>query len=148
MGYADQWQRVQRWLERIEAAPRNSTEYDDFVWAFFQNCWHMRDWIANDQQLPEELRHRVPQLAMKQRSLKICADLANATKHFELRHPKVGSGAKHSHRVLTVVAGESSKTKIDYYVALDDGQQISTLDVAREAVDVWRRLLVSEGLPA
>jgi len=146
MGYADQWKRVLRWLERIEATPRNSTEYDDFIWAFFQNCWHMKDWIKNDQLLSSSFRSGIEGMALRERSLRVCADLANGTKHFELQKPKNGAGAKHSHRVLKVVAGDSSKTQIDYFLMLGDGSQVNARAIAREAVEAWRRLLTAEGL--
>jgi hypothetical protein len=146
MAFADQWRRVQRWLERIEATPKSSTEYDDFIWAFFQNCWHLKDWIKNDQGLSSHFRRGVERLALSERSLRVCADLANGTKHFELQKPKDGPGARHSHRVLRVVAGDSSKTEIDYFLVLGDGSQVNALTIAREAVEAWRRLLTAEGL--
>jgi hypothetical protein len=46
--YQEQLSRAKRFLDRMEKLPADQTEYEDMFWAFFQNCWHVRDWIKND----------------------------------------------------------------------------------------------------
>ena len=47
--YQEQLKRVERWLSRIRHSSKHDrNQYEDFLWAFFQNCWHLKDWIMND----------------------------------------------------------------------------------------------------
>ena len=46
--YMDQLNRVRRMLDRINRQDREPIEYGDDIWSFFQNCWHLKDWVKND----------------------------------------------------------------------------------------------------
>lgn len=52
--YQEQFERMKRWYERIkkieQGRPHNlpSDHYHDEVYAFFMNCYHLRDWIEKD----------------------------------------------------------------------------------------------------
>ena len=48
IGYRDQLDRARRFLDRIEQLAANDVEFQDMVWAFFQNGWHIKDWVRND----------------------------------------------------------------------------------------------------
>jgi hypothetical protein len=120
--------------------------YDDFVWAFFQNCWHLRDWIHNDPSLPKNLRANVMEEWKREPCLLVCSDLANGTKHLALDRPRDGEGAKHSHRVLEVMAGDSSQTKLLYYVARGNGERLEALSLANACMRAWVRILRAYGV--
>jgi hypothetical protein len=59
--------RARRFLHRLEhrTAPDFGTvmeilnDYEDNLWSFFMNCWHVKDWVQNDDTLPELLRKKV-----------------------------------------------------------------------------------------
>ena len=63
-----------------EGAGFNDAE--DYLWAFFQNCWHIKDWIRNDPRVTNEAKERVWEAVQTTRSLRLAADLANGSKHF------------------------------------------------------------------
>jgi hypothetical protein len=52
--YLEQYKRVKRWHARFAAInnglehTKSSDYYADEVYAFFQNCYHLKDWIKND----------------------------------------------------------------------------------------------------
>jgi hypothetical protein len=52
--WKEQWERVLRWYSRFEQINRGqhdapSTDfYQDDVYAFFQNSYHLKDWLKND----------------------------------------------------------------------------------------------------
>ena len=52
--WLDQWHRVRRWLDRFtetnsgRSHTKDSDNYQDEVYAFFQNCYHLKDWLIND----------------------------------------------------------------------------------------------------
>ena len=51
-GWRAQWDRTHRWYERVKRVGRDSTALPadrlDFLLAFFQNCYALRDWIQKD----------------------------------------------------------------------------------------------------
>ena len=80
-----QWERVKRALLRIENnKKRQMDEYEDDVWNFFQNCWHLKDWIKNDVAIDSAHRESVECDVNKVDELVICADLCNRSKHLTL----------------------------------------------------------------
>jgi hypothetical protein len=81
-GWGGQLARVSRWLDRLMKA--NSPEdAEDFLYAFFQNAHHLRDWSPGGRTKSEVDSFLDVHLATR-----ICRDVANLTKHRELaRHP-------------------------------------------------------------
>src|SRR5438093_1396644 len=59
VSYKDQFDRVRRYLARIENQSRDRTEYEDDFWSFFQNCWHLAHWIENDPTLTASTKGNV-----------------------------------------------------------------------------------------
>jgi hypothetical protein len=48
-GYRAQLDRVHRFLDREQSHdPRRDIDYQDDAWAFFQDCWHIKDWLGQD----------------------------------------------------------------------------------------------------
>ena len=134
-------------LNRIEKNQDRSVEdYGDDVWSFFQNCWHLKDWIKNDPRVPGCIRNSIEEFLKTQPSIIKCADLANATKHLELKHPRVGDepSAKPSHSNMTIIPGESST--VVYLIDSATGPKQNALDLARDCLLEWERLLAEKGL--
>ena len=53
--YLHQLDRARRFLARAEAIEGFAdVDFQDVMWAFFQNCWHVKDWVLNDSK-PERL---------------------------------------------------------------------------------------------
>lgn len=138
----EQLDRVRRMLDRIERKQgRAVDDYGDDIWSFFQNCWHLKDWIKNDPHV--SIHGSIEDLVKKSPPLMICADLANGTKHLKFdRPPRVG--AKPSHWNMTITPGESST--VEYLIDPGTGTKQDALDLARSCVAEWERLLAAEGL--
>jgi hypothetical protein len=149
--YKDQLDRLRRWLARIENPNAHQQEHVDFLWAFFQNCWHMKDWIINDDSLDQPFRDSIEGEVRKYHSLMISADLANRSKHLDLR--KIRKDAKLTGHVTveieeSVRTGQSSSNvSWEYVVVLGDGSQHNARNLARTAVKDWEAILKGEGLP-
>jgi len=142
--YMDQLNRVRRMLDRINLQERSPIEYGDDIWSFFQNRWHLKDWMKNDPSVPAHVRGSIETLVADSPPLMICADLANATKHLRLRNPRVG--AKHSHWNIAITPGESSK--VEYLIDIGRGTQQDGLALARKCLLEWERILAAQGLVA
>ena len=140
--YQDQLTRVRRFLHRIETHNRPSTDYDDDIWAFFQNCWHLKDWVKNDPEVPSSVRTTIESTIKGSPELLMCADLANASKHLFLSTPRIG--AKHSHKNYLVVMGGQSR--VEYFIDTGDGSKIDAVDLARKCVTSWESILENQNL--
>src|SRR5437016_3705170 len=94
MRYQDQLERVRRYHKRFADLDSGIADwiptdnYIDDMYAFFQNCYHLKDWLKKDPAFnaPEDIEKFVT----KTPCLALCADICNATKHLGLdpkKHP-------------------------------------------------------------
>lgn len=153
----EQFERVKRYLKRIENQDRDSTEYDDDLWSFFQNCHHLKDWIINDTDIPDEVKGietkvggNIEKFVSNNEELRICADLANRSKHLELTRNS-REDAKVTNRntriYVPLVGSDSTGTSTcEHIITLRDGSKRIALDVARKAVKAWESFLSENNL--
>jgi hypothetical protein len=118
-------------------------DYQDDVWAFFQNCWHLKDWVKHDPFVPPEMKDRIKSAVRTSMVLAVCHDMANGTKHLVLHGPQ--AGAAHSHVTLTT-SGVHRGPAIDCIIETSTGLR-SAREVALECVQEWVRILTAAGLP-
>ena len=112
------------------------------MWAFFQNCWHLKDWIKNDPDVPSLVRASIEGDVKGSTELLVCADLANAAKHLVLTTSRVG--AKHSHKNHLIVMGGQST--IEHLIDVGDGSTIDGVELARRCVTAWESILERHNL--
>lgn len=140
-GYRDQLDRVRRFLERLDRHYHYVVDYQDDVFAFFQNCWHLKDWISNDPLIPDGQKFRLKQAAENSSILAICNDMANGTKHLGLKNARAGASHSHIHIATTGV-----ETMMDCVIDVN-GKAMHARVIARQCVAEWDKLLTVEGLP-
>lgn len=97
--YEDQYKRMLRSFEKITGVnhPQDPNYRDDVI-HFFQDCYHLKDWIKNDEIIKvkyKKLPEKVEKFVLSSEIMGIVADIANASKHLELddnkmRKPKTG----------------------------------------------------------
>jgi hypothetical protein len=158
-GYKEQYQRVLRYSEKIKNQDRSTLEYSDDIWAFFQSCWHLKDWIKNDLQIPSVIRNKIEEESQQYDSLMICADLSNRSKHLELkwnrRDAKItGIGVTIHMPTIYLNRGhddsdlqEKGYVEHPFYIETSDGKKLDGLSVANQAIDDWRKILQKFSLP-
>ncbi len=153
--WLDQLQRVERWLKRIDVdQPERREDYEDFLWALFQNCWHLAGWIRNDDALSSVVRDSVYATALAYDSLRICNALANRTKHLRLtpkphRPDADFGGAKLKVQISEGLrSGSQSTQERDWAIEFPDGRAEWARAVARQAVADWAEMITKLGLTA
>lgn len=142
-----QFERASRALRKMRNnRNRELVDYEDDVWCFFQNCWHLKDWIRNDDRIPQEHRDSVENDVCQSEALCICADLANRSKHLKLTTKRLDAAV--TKRNLTIHAGPPGKGFGEYcfVVLLDDGSERDAIAVAEAALNEWKRLLNRYGV--
>jgi hypothetical protein len=141
--YIQQYQRVRRYLGRIQDQNRDRTEYEDDLWSFFQNCSHLKDWLINDPSIaPEErdvLDHKLSDMLNAYPNLRICADLANRKKYLKLKNP--WADAKDRGDIKLDFTEEATPIRPEYMISVDDKSEHSALDVAKQALEEWHQIL-------
>ncbi|MEL7312388.1 MAG: hypothetical protein AAFN07_12800 [Pseudomonadota bacterium] len=134
--YRDQLDRVERFFVRVQQHNKSHTEYDDDLWSFFIHAWALKDWIKNDEDLPEGARNRIVTEVEDDFDLQVCADIANRTKHVVLnRHSRHDS--KPVRRDVVVGGGIRST----HHIGLKSGDTVIAQELAERVVAKWKALL-------
>jgi hypothetical protein len=161
----DQFPRVLRFYTRITREDKAEPDYQDDIWAFFQNCWHLKDWIKNDENVMVTralcpICKNKDQKFVKGREvcieceinrcnyIPICADLANRSKHSQLlRNRKDGRMLADVAVMLGGAPTESGcSVTYSYFVVSRDTEHVAALDLAKNAIEEWKTLFQRWGL--
>lgn len=81
-----QYKRVERWLTRIEeiSNPEHQIKPEDaldYIVAYFQNCWHLKDWLAEDPKTKVSKELIEGFIKNESKYIKISGVIANGSKH-------------------------------------------------------------------
>lgn len=145
----EQLERAKRYLNKIEniyagifsSSIHEKEAYDDDVTSFFIHCYHVRDWIINLNKIGVTAR-QVDAYIDSHLALKICADLANSSKHCKLtrslrsgHQPHIAGNERKTSTWLTGNGGgEVVQSK---YTVLSNGAHFDALELAKECVQLW-----------
>jgi hypothetical protein len=145
-----QFDRMVRALKKVEEGnPDHTAETDDFF-SFFQHCWHLKDWIKNDDSLPSGVRKSIVQEAEQTESLQFCADLANGSKHLKLTNARKGASLFHIDAIQAVSSSGEIQSRVEniYAVSSKSGPPPpeNAIEFAEMAVADWIRLHQKYGL--
>jgi len=149
--YLQQYERMTRFLKRLENQNRDQQDYVDDMWSFFQHCFHLKDWIKNDPQISPDIGSKIEEKINASQTLKIIADLANRSKHFRLDKKRedanlTGVGVTIEVPVLSIspekkeANSESSKSKYHITIKTANSHTFDGLQLAKDAVKEWDRI--------
>lgn len=145
--HQEQFERMKRWYERIkqidQGRPHNlpSDYYQDEVYAFFINCYHLKDWIKNDDTVESITKEKVEQFINQNVCMCVCADICNGIKHLKLKptkphrsdeDPKFG-GRKF---LLNLGGGPKPIIKVKFSIKTKT-RTIDAFELASECVRKW-----------
>jgi hypothetical protein len=160
--WEDQWRRVERWFDRFAATANGrkhvdaSDNYQDEVYSFFQNCYHLKDWLLNDP-TTGVVRGDVEAYISASQDLSICADICNGSKHLDLSkgnfRPRSGVDTKIQGRQYSVSFGSSLANPQDEtptisvrYIVISAGHTFDAFTLAESCMKDWRTYLQGERL--
>jgi len=147
-GAIGQHERFVRMLARIERTEQRSLEdYDEDCWCLFQNCWHSKDWIKSDNGVEPRYREMVEADVGDISEIRICADVANRSKHLKLeRTVREETRVSNTNTIIHVGTPGTGSGEHELGIQLGDGTELNALDVARTAVTGWSDLLIESGV--
>lgn len=140
--WRQQYARLERSFQRLLAPHKSSVDYEDDAYHFFQDCWHLKDWIANStrvgKSIEDELKHYAP--------LMIAADVANGSKHLMLDLHPDRPGATVASKSVTAHLGQDLPADIIIEIAVDANSTMRAEQVARDSMAAWEAVIKTLGL--
>ena len=154
--WSGQYDRMMRWYERFKEIDQGKKDYTpdffhdhDIVYAFFQNCYHLKDWIINDPSVTLP-RNNVEDYIDKNDCLKICSDIANGTKHLKLDKSRSGINPTIDPLRITTAflpTGKIQDYKIKYSIGTTSGY-FDAFEIATQCVHKWKEFIDKYLTPA
>jgi hypothetical protein len=155
--YTEQYDRAKRYLARFreidggQPHDKPTQAHQDDVYAFFQNCYHLKDWIKNDP--ATAAWSDVEAFISNDPDLSICADLCNSTKHLALsRRPRSAVNPQHTGSDIHLIINESiggGETSIaiamKFHVTTTSGD-VDAFQLAERCLAAWQRYLGANGV--
>jgi hypothetical protein len=141
--WVEQYDRMIRWYERCAALQTgrvhdvSSDNYVDEVYAFFQNCYHLKDWIKNDPAVAQA-RDGVEAYVTGSRPLRLAADLCNALKHLNVTRSRSGESPSFGPKHFSLHLGDGVPPTISlkYEVVTANGTE-EAFSLASQSVRAW-----------
>lgn len=149
--YQKQFNKVKRWLKRLENFCIEKPDGDDFndqldfLDAFFTCCYHLGDYLKESQFFDKK---EVVEYIESNLELKVCRDICNKAKHLKYRKPSIDSNLT----AYKVFVGERNKLQPhlyhDWEIWFYDKEteichKVNALELARKCVTLWK-LFISE----
>jgi hypothetical protein len=153
-GWREQYDRMGRSLDRLTRAATgidhaSSDDARDLLFHFFQDAYHLKDWIKNDL---TTLGRDVEDFINGSTPLSLCADLCNGTKHFRLTTTRTGDVATGFEsqsvtvRPAPVGSGRIAAPALHSWTVMSGGRDHDALALAGEVAAEWRAWLMKQGL--
>lgn len=119
--------------------PYGSNEARDILYHFFQDAFHLKDWIKNDTTVPMPDKAKLEAEAHKLVSLRMCADLCNGSKHLRVDHPKTTKYAAEATTQSATLHGSGGFSHSWSVEVPRDGKYspIDARELADEVIAAW-----------
>ena len=145
-GWLSQFARTHRWYKKIkshQAETRShglSGEAEDCIYAFFQNCFHLREWIEKSKVISKP---DIDSFISGHQELRICRDICNGTKHMVIDRPSVSADIStyREYDWLSVPSGQPEARGTTTFRILIGGAKYDMFDLADRCMDAWLQLL-------
>lgn len=152
--YVKQYQRMIRSYARFAAMDqgqvydRSSENYDDEVFVFFLNCYHLKDWIKNDGAAGLAAQNDVENFINSSYPLKLCADICNSHKHLRLTTPRSNGNPRFTKRHYKF-SGDRIATTISVKFEIETSRgPLDAFTLATQCIDEWKFFIISRCEPS
>jgi len=156
--WQEQFIRMRRYHDRLrrmyagQPHRQGNEELVDDVYAFFLNCYHLKDWLIHDAAYVSHSKPEIEDYITNTAALALCADICNSIKHLSLSNSRSGAAPQFKGTHLIMDFGDDFSTVqsnpelpvITLRVNLEHaGQHVDALDLANDAVAAWETLVGS-----
>ena len=151
--WQEQWSRCVRWYRKVEAIKQKSFKEEigaddrDIIFSFFQNCYHLRDWLSNTR---PDIQKEMEDLFARSPELQACLDICNGTKHGALDRPKRDAHFNiYREYDYLVKSDETGESPVKYRVMFGPDTDIKKWDIfelADGCARLWNEFLSKRNL--
>ena len=135
-GWRTQLNRVRRWWRRLSNAT-DPHDREDYLYAFFENAFHLRDWLRDTGEVAEA---DLAKFFEVNEEMRLCRDLANSHKHYSLRH---ASQSAPPSEVREYWPGGGNFTADVSLTILSEGKKYDAFVLAKRILDRWEEFIAS-----
>ena len=139
---------MKRWYKRFKEInngqihDKSSEFYEDEIYAFFMNCYHLKDWIKNDP-AAASVANKVEGYINNNPELSLCTDICNGLKHFHLDRERSGESPKFGKTKAKLCLGTGPTTIAVKYEIKTKSGPIDAFDLARKCMKAWEDFIKS-----
>jgi hypothetical protein len=140
-GWRGQLARVARWRQRVTIAAKGerSTDELDFLLAFFESAYHLRNWLIETRAASKIDVDRYVALHIE---LQLCRDIANGFKHHSLRRPSIDAEFAIVHQYVPPNEhGRRYRFPNGEWTILANGTQFGLVDLSERVLLLWNQFL-------
>lgn len=135
-GWKAQLERVRRWYQRALSAKDPIDRYD-FLYAFFENAFHLRDWLIDTGAVSE---NDLTNFFAENEDMRLCRDLANSHKHYSISRPSQPAPPSEVREYSPRSGNFDTDTSL---VILSDGTKYDAFDLAMRILHKWEEFITS-----
>ena len=128
-GWRAKHERVKRWFNRAVCATE-PIDRIDFLYAFFENAYHLRDWIKDTKAVEDDDLNK---FISGNAYMRLCRDLANSHKHYSLNR---GNSTPPS-EVREYSPGNGNLELDTSLIIIRDGTKYDAVDLAKNIMTAW-----------
>ena len=149
--YLDQYERVKRWYQRFKSISESKEHnmptdyYQDEVYAFFINCYHLKDWIKNDPST-NITEAEIENFVNSAEVLKVCGDLCNGSKHLTIKNPKLSTNTRIGSRHFALNLGSIFPIIHIEYEVISGDKVYDAFTLATNCLNAWETFLKKKKL--
>ena len=146
--WREKWHKVLRELEAIEDAyvglAGAPADWKGRVVQFCEDCYHLKDWLKNDQSIAQSVRDAVEVHAHGSAAIELAGHVINTDKHYARQTGRTSAHVS-SIRLRDLPGSVSTFITIES-VSAGVVHSTDARDLARQAVADWRAFFVANGL--
>jgi hypothetical protein len=140
-GWYGQLERMERFKTRALSAD-NEDDSLDFSFAFFQACFHLRDWIPTFENIsPSDWNKQWGKFVHKNLCIKYCRDLCNVTKHMTINSASITENIVITRNFYE--DGSELGKFIGWTLHIED-KQIDLFELMNECTEAWKTFITED----
>jgi hypothetical protein len=147
-GWREQYERMIRWHARLSESTAVDDRRVDEFYAFFTCSFHLKNWLKADLPADSGIEADVEAFVNGRLWLRLCADIANGSKHYRLTRHRLDAEARvEKAEVAFEPTGFGPGFQTDEMIVVPAGGTAwDAMTVANGCVSAWKQFLGEKGL--
>lgn len=148
--FIEQFKTMERWYKRLQLiydkVPKDMGDLEDRddVLSFFQNCYHLKDWVKNDDGccITES---EIEDFVNSSEYLTICGGICAGSKHLKISDPRFDENTKINRSFYLESSDVKSPINKRTFVVVVEDKNYDALKLADRCMEEWRNFFKEKG---